>query len=45
MRTLEEFGEQVFSYFYWPPPQILAVKLKQVERDVNGASECAVAAD
>src|SRR5215467_4094212 len=31
MRTLEQLGEKVLSYFYWLAPQILAVQFQQIE--------------
>jgi len=41
----EEFGEQRFALLNWLAAQILAVKLKQIERAEDGTRKYAVAAD
>ena len=45
MLAAEEFGEQRFALLNWLAAQILAVKLKQIERAEDGTRKCAVAAD
>jgi hypothetical protein len=43
--SLRKLGEQVLSYFDWLSPQVLSIKLKQIERAQYRAGKRAVAAN